>query len=117
MASRVVDALNQALLTGSSPNGYYWAFVHPNPDAPPQTYRLTRKSRNGWTLLLAASKATKEVVWVYMETEEDQKAVTEALKWLGISATISTTEAGTFLNLASGETIVSKLYGPEEKAK
>jgi len=116
MASLVRKALEAAQFTGSSPRGRYWAFRHPNPDAPPQTYRLTRRSGNGWTLLLAASKATGQVLSFFAETEEDQQAVREALQWLGIRGDILPGEE-VALRLASGESIPSRLVGGEKPKK
>lgn len=117
MASPVTNALEQAMLTGSSPRLHYWAFRHPNPDAPPQTYRFTRRSGNGWWQLLAASRQTKEVLAFFVETEEDQKAVTEALKWLGIAGKISSGEAGITLELADGKSLPSHHPGGEKPKK
>jgi hypothetical protein len=117
MASPVIEALEQAMYTGSSTKRYYWAFRHPNPDAPPQTYRLTRKAGNGWALLLAASKATKEVLSFFAETEEDQKAVKEALRWLGIQAEVVSTPEGTSLRLPSGKVMPSFHPGGEKPKK
>lgn len=116
MASLVRKSLEAAQLTGSSPQGRFWAFRHPNPDAPPQTYRLARRSGNGWTLLLAASKATGQVLAFYVETDEDQQAVREALQWLGIRGEIVAGEVAT-LRLATGEVIPSTLVGGEKPKK
>ncbi|HYG58393.1 MAG TPA: hypothetical protein VD902_10070, partial [Symbiobacteriaceae bacterium] len=88
MPSAVITALEQAKYTGSSEKHYYWAFRHPNPDAPPQTYRLTRRQGNGWAQLLAASGETKQVLNFFIAGDEDQKAVAEALRWLGIKGSI-----------------------------
>jgi hypothetical protein len=117
MGSLVIDALEQAMYTGSSPRGLFWAFRHPNPDAPPETYRLTRRAGNGWALLLAASKVTGEVLAFYVETPEDQQAIKEALRWLGISGQIETGAEGTVLKLGSGTAIPSKLSGGEKPKK
>jgi hypothetical protein len=117
MASLVVTALEAAMYTGSSPKGQFWAFKHPNPDAPPQTYRLTRRSGNGWTLLLAASKETKQVLSFYADTPEDQAAVREALKWLGIQAEIVNDGDGFILRTATGQTIRSQMAGGEKPKK
>ncbi|HLN63803.1 MAG TPA: hypothetical protein VK464_19965 [Symbiobacteriaceae bacterium] len=117
MASPVVQALEQAMYTGSGPKLYYWAFRHPNPDAPPQTYRLTRRAGNGWAQLLAASKATGQVLGFYAPTAEDRKAVTEALKWLGIKGTIEEAEEAPVLRLADGSTLVSNQPGGEKPKK
>lgn len=117
MASLVTNALEAAMYTGSSPKGLYWAFKHPNPDAPPQTYRLTRRSGNGWTLLLAASKETGDVLSFYADTPEDQAAVKEALKWLGIKGDIVTDADGVTLRLSSGKTIKSQMAGGEKPKK
>jgi hypothetical protein len=116
MASPVINALEQAMYTGSSPKGLFWAFRHPNPDAPPQTYRLTRRSGNGWTLLLAASKETKEVLGFYADTPEDQQVVLEALKWFGISAQLENRADGVVMKTA-GKEIPSKMYGGEKPKK
>jgi len=116
MASLVRKALEAAQFTGSSPQGRYWAFRHPNPDAPPQTYRLARRSGNGWTLLLAASKATGQVLSFYAETDDDRQAVREALHWLGIRGEIVIGETVT-LHLATGEAIPSALVGGEKPKK
>ncbi|MFZ5622735.1 MAG: hypothetical protein ACOY5W_17090 [Pseudomonadota bacterium] len=117
MASPVISALEAAMYTGSSPKGQFWAFKHPNPDAPPQTYRLTRRSGNGWTLILAASKETKEVLAFHADTPEDQAAVREALKWLGINGDIVAGEEGVTLRLQSGQSIPSQLVGGEKPKK
>lgn len=118
MASPVITALEAAMYTGSSPKGHFWAFKHPNPDAPPQTYRLTRRSGNGWNLILAASKETHEVISFHADTPEDQQAVREALKWLGIKGEIITEgEAGVTLQLANGGSIPSQLVGGEKPKK
>lgn len=118
MASPVVKALESAMYTGSSPKLQYWAFRHPNPDAPPETYRLTRRSGNGWMLLLAASKETKDVLAFYAETPEDQQAVTEALKWLGIPGTVQQGAEKPVLKLTGGREIPSvKSGGEKEKVK
>lgn len=117
MASPVISALEAAMYTGSSPKGQFWAFKHPNPDAPPETYRLTRRSGNGWTLLLAASKQTGEVLSFHADPPEDQAAVTEALKWLGIKGDIVTADDSVALRLASGQTVKSQLVGGEKPKK
>lgn len=117
MASPVIKALEQAMYTGSSPKLYYWAFRHPNPDAPPQTYRLTRRSGNGWWQLLAASRESKEVFSFFVETEEDQRAVREALRWLGIAGEVSAGPEGTVLKLAGGTTLPSHHPGGEKPKK
>lgn len=117
MASPVKTVLEAAMHTGSSPKGLYWAFRHPNPDAPPQTYRLTRRSGNGWTQLLAASKETKQVLNFYAESSEDQSAVKEALKWLGIAGEIKTEGESLALRLASGQSIPAQLMGGEKPKK
>lgn len=117
MASPVVTALEMAMFTGSSPKGSYWAFRHPNPDAPPETYRLTRRAGNGWQLLLAASKQTKEILNFYVETEEDKKAVNQALRWLGITGQVQDSSEGAVLNLAAGKVIPSQVYGGEKPKK
>jgi len=116
MASLVRKALEAAAHTGSSPKGLYWAFRHPNPDALPQTYRLCRRSGNGWTLLLAASRATRQVLAFYVETPADQEAVREALKWLGIRGDI-VAEPETSLRLDDGRTIPSQVVGGEKPKK
>ncbi|MBP2019835.1 hypothetical protein J2Z79_003277 [Symbiobacterium terraclitae] len=116
MASLVRKALEAAQFAGSSPKGRYWAFRHPNQDAPPQTYRLARRAGNGWTLLLAASKATGQVLSFYVESDEDQQAVREALQWLGIRGEIVPGEEVT-LRLASGASIPSQLVGGEKPKK
>lgn len=117
MASLVVSALEAAMYTGSSPKGQLWAFKHPNPDAPPQTYRLTRRAGNGWVQLLVASRETKEVLHFYAETPEDQATVKEALKWLGIKGEIVTEGESVALRLADGQTIPSQVYGGEKPKK
>ncbi len=117
MPSPVVSALEAAMYLGSSPKGQYWAFKHPNPDAPPQTYRLTRRSGNGWTLLLAASKATGDVLSFYADSPEDQAAVKDALTWLGIKGEILSGGEGTILRLATGHLIPSQLVGGEKPKK
>jgi hypothetical protein len=116
MAS-AIRALEEALYTGSSTKGYFWAFIHPNPDAPPQTFRLTRRSRNGWDLLLAASKETKEVLSFYTDTPEDRDAVQEALRWLSISGRVEESDEGPVIRLADGKVIPSQLYGGEKPKK
>ncbi|HEY3367903.1 MAG TPA: hypothetical protein VGK74_22825 [Symbiobacteriaceae bacterium] len=117
MASPVIHALEHAMYTGSSEKLYYWAFRHPNPDAPPETYRLTRRAGNGWALLLAASKATKEVLAFYAETPEDAKAVQDALRWLEIGGQVESGPEGAVLNLAGGQSIASRQAGGEKKTK
>lgn len=117
MASLVTRALEDALYTGSSPKGHYWAFRHPNPNAPPQTYRLARRSGNGWTLLLAASKATQEVLAFNADTPADQDAVREALKWLGIKGEVAVGSEGALLRLPGGRAIPSKVVGGEKPKK
>lgn len=117
MASLVVTALEAAMYNGSSPKGQFWAFKHPNPDAPPQTYRLTRRAGNGWTLLLAASKETQDILSFYAETPEDQAAVKEALKWLGIKGEILTDDQGVLLRTAAGKSIKSQMAGGEKPKK
>lgn len=117
MASPVVTALEQALHHGYSQKGQYWVFRHPNPDAPPLTFRVTRRAGNGWTLLLAASKETKEVLNFYVETPEDQAAVNEALKWLGIGGTVQSGEEGPVLKLATNKVIPSQMFGGEKPKK
>lgn len=117
MASAVTKALDQAMYTGSSPKTYYWAFRHPNPDAPPQTYRLTRRSGNGWWQLLAASRETKEVLGFFVETDEDQKAVKEALDWLGIAGEVESQAEGTVLKLKGGQSLPSHHPGGEKPKK
>jgi hypothetical protein len=114
MASPVISALEEARYTGSSPKLYYWAFRHPNPDAPPETYRLTRRAGNGWAQLLAASRVTGQVLNFYVETPEDVKAVTEALRWFGIAGQIETGAGGPVLKLASGAAIPSHHPGGEK---
>jgi hypothetical protein len=116
--SPVVAALEAAKLVNSSPKqaSQYWAFRHPNPDAPPETYRLQRREKNGWRLLLAASKATKEVLAFCAETQEDQAAVLEALKWLGIPGQIAPSPEGVTLKLAN-QSLVSKIIGGEKPKK
>ncbi|MBY6276488.1 hypothetical protein [Symbiobacterium thermophilum] len=116
MASLVHKALDAARFTGSSPKGLYWAFRHPNPDAPPQTYRLCRRDRNGWKLLLAASAATGEVLAFYVETSEDQQAVREALRWLGIRGEVLPGDPAV-LRLATGQEFPSTLVGGEKPKK
>lgn len=113
--SPVIAALAEASLINSSPRltSQYWAFIHPNPDSPPQTYRLHRKEKNGWRLLLVASKETKEVLNFCAETQEDQAAVLEALKWLGIEGQITPTAEGITLKLAN-QSLVSKIVGGEK---
>lgn len=114
-SSPVVVALAEASLVNSSPRltSNYWAFIHPNQDAPPQTYRLQRKEKNGWRLLLAASKATKEVLNFCAETQDDQAAVLEALKWLGIEGQIAPTPEGITLKVGD-KSLVSKIIGGEK---
>lgn len=116
-SSPVIHALEQAMYTGSSPRLYYWAFKHPNPDAPAQTYRLTRRAGNGWAQLLAASKATKQVLAFYAPTPEDQQAVAQALKWLGITGTVEPGGEVPVLRLADGTTLPSTLVGGEKPKK
>lgn len=115
MASPVTQALNEAMYTGSSQRLYYWAFRHPNPDAPPQTYRLTRREKNGWTQLLVASKETGDVLAFHADTPEDQKAVKEALKWFGIQGDVESSGDVTLLKLAGGSELVSAVWGGEKK--
>lgn len=117
MASPVITVLEQAKLTGSSGKGFYWAFRHPNPDAPPQTYRLTRRAGNGWAQLLAASKETKQVLAFFVETPEDQQAVKDALRWLGIPAEIQAGADTVTLKLADGTTLPSFHPGGEKPKK
>jgi len=117
MASLVISALEEAYYTGSSPQGLYWAFRHPNPDAPPQTYRLNRRAGNGWLLLLAASRETKAILSFYVETPEDQQAVRDALKWLGIPGSLESDAEGVYLRLANGQSIRSTLVGGEKPKK
>lgn len=117
MASLVTNALEAAMYTGSSPKGHFWAFKHPNPDAPPQTFRLARRSGNGWTLLLAASKATHEVLAFNADTAEDQQAVREALVWLGIKGEVAVGDQEVLLRLPGGRAIPSKVVGGEKPKK
>lgn len=119
MASLVTQALTAASLTptGSSPKGKFWVFRHPNPDAPPQTYRVTRRQGNGWVLLLAASRETKQVLSFNADTPEDQAAVAEALKWLGIAGEIKADSEETWLQLADGTRIKSQVAGGEKPKK
>lgn len=116
--SPVIAALAEASLVNSSPKltSQYWAFIHPNPDAPPQTYRLHRKENNGWRLLLVASKETKEVLNFCAETQEDQAAVLEALKWLGIQGQITPAAEGITLQVEN-QSLVSKVVGGEKPKK
>lgn len=116
-SSAVIRALEQAMYTGSSERHHYWAFRHPNPDAPPQTFRLTRRQGNGWAQLLAASKATKQVLNFYAPTEDDQKAVAEALRWLGINGRIEPGEEGPVLRLPNGTELPSHQPGGEKPKK
>lgn len=113
--SPVIAALEEATLVNSSPRltSQYWAFIHPNQDAPPKTYRLQRKEKNGWRLLLAASKETKAVLNFCAETQEDQAAVLEALKWLGIEGQIAPSAEGITLKVGD-QTILSKIIGGEK---
>lgn len=119
MASPVIKALEDARLapSGSSHKGYFWAFRHPNPDAPPQTYRLTRRAGNGWVQLLAASLQTREVLHFHADTEEDQQAVRDALRWLGITGAMEVTDDGVTLRLAGGTVLKSTLLGGEKPKK
>lgn len=117
MPSPVITALEQAMYTGSSDKRHYWAFRHPNPDAPPQTYRLTRRAGNGWAQLLAASKTTGQVLAFFAPTDDDQKAVTEALRWLGIAARIESGTEGPVLKLADGTALPSFHPGGEKPKK
>lgn len=114
MASPVIQALETAALVRSSRKGYFWAFRHPNPDAPPETFRLTRRDGNGWRLILAASKQTKDVLNFNADTPDDQAAVKEALKWLGISGTIENNANGVVLQLANGNAVRSLVAGGEK---
>jgi len=114
VASPVVKALQQAMQTGSSDKLYYWAFLHPNPDAPPQTYRFCRRAGNGWAQLLVASRETRQVLAFFAPNPEDEKAVAEALKWLGIPARI---EAGPVLKPEWGDPIPSFQPGGEKPKK
>jgi hypothetical protein len=116
MASPVIQALEAARLVNSSPKGAYWAFRHPNPDAPPETYRLHRREGNGWRLLLAASRETKAVLNFCAETPEDQAAVLEALRWFGIDGKIQPSSEGVFLHVG-GQQIPSKIVGGEKPKK
>ena len=116
-SSAVIQALEQAMYTGSSDRHFYWAFRHPNPDAPPQTFRLTRRQGNGWAQLLAASKATKQVLNFYVATEDDQKAVLEALRWLGIPGQIEPGQEGPVLRLSDGTALLSNHPGGEKPKK
>ena len=116
MASPVVAALQQAMYTGSSERLYYWAFKHPNPDAPPQTYRLCRRAGNGWAQLLAASRETKQVLAFFAGTPEDEKAVAEALKWLGIAGRVEAGAEGPVL-VVGGVSLPSVLPGGEKPKK
>lgn len=113
MASQVVQALEKASNVRSAHIGIYWAMKSPNPDHPPQSYRLHRRSGNGWALLLAASKATGEVAWFYAETDADRRAVTDALKWFGISGQIADGPQGPVLQ-AGGTELASRRYGGEK---
>ncbi len=117
MASPVTQALQQAMYTGSSPKLQFWAFRHPNPDAPPETYRLTRRSGNGWLQLLVASRETKEVLAFHADTPEDQAAVREALRWFGIEGEIVTSGEQVELRLPDGTRILSQVWGGEKKKK
>jgi|GEM_PF-2385406 len=117
MASPVIKALEECMYTGSSSKGFYWAFRHPNADAPPETYRLVRRDRNGWAQLLAASRATGQVLNFYADTPEDRKAVTEALRWFGIAGQVEVGSDGTVLKLAGGAPIPSALTGGEKPKK
>lgn len=113
MASPVIQALEKALYVRSGHVGIYWAMRSPNPDHPPMTFRLHRRSGNGWALLLAASKETGDVLSFYVESDADRQAVLEALKWLGISGRIEDTAAGPVLQ-AGGKAIPSARYGGEK---
>lgn len=115
MASPVTHALNEAMYTGSSQKLYYWAFRHPNPDAPPHTFRLTRREKNGWLQLLVASKETGAVLAFHADTPEDQAAVKDALKWFGIHGEIESAGGATILKLANGSELVSAVWGGEKK--
>lgn len=53
----------------------------------------------------------------YVGTPEDEKAVTEALRWLGIKGQIETGADGTVLKLSGGITIPSHLSGGEKPKK
>jgi hypothetical protein len=117
MPAPVIAALEQAMYAGSSPKLYYWAFKHPNPDAPPQTYRLTRRAGNGWAQLLAASRETKQVLAFYAPTAEDEAAVAQALTWLGISGRIERGAEGPVLKLPDGSWIASTQPGGEKPKK
>lgn len=117
-SSPVTLALEAASLDKSSSRftSEYWAFRHPNQDAPPETYRFHRREKNGWRLLLTASKETKEVLDFCAETQEDQAAVLEALKWLSIPGQITPSPEGITLKLAN-QSIVSKMVGGEKPKK
>jgi len=117
MASPVIAALQQAMYTGSSEKRYYWAFRHPNQDAPPQTYRLTRRAGNGWAQLLAASKETKQVLAFFVETPEDEKAVAEALMVLGIGARVEDGPEGKVPRPDYGNPLPSHHPGGEKPKK
>lgn len=117
MASLVVAALQQAMYTGSSERLYYWAFRHPNPDAPPQTYRLCRRAGNGWVQLLVASRETKQVLAFFAGTPEDEKAVTEALRWFGISGRVEAGPEGAVLKPEWGSPVPSFQPGGEKPKK
>lgn len=119
MASLVTKALGAAKLapSGSSDKGYFWVFRHPNPDAPPQTYRVTRRAGNGWLQLLAASAETKQVLHFHADTPEDQQAVRDALRWLGITGTIESGDEGVSLRLTDGTVLKSTLLGGEKPKK
>lgn len=111
----MLQALDKALHARSGHAGLYWAIRSPNPDHPPQTYRLHRRSGNGWTLLLAASRETGEVSWFYAETDADRQAVLEALKWFGGTGQITEGPQGPVLQ-AGGREVPSRRYGGEKKA-
>lgn len=115
--SLAIKALEAASMVHSSPKGDFWAFRHPNPDFPPETYRLTRRDRNGWRLILAASKTTKEIFTFHADEPGDQQAVREALGWLGIDGRIETEGETVVLKLADGKTIKSELAGGEKPKK
>ncbi|HYF93502.1 MAG TPA: hypothetical protein VD969_14915 [Symbiobacteriaceae bacterium] len=117
MASPVTAALQQAMYTRSSDKRYYWAFQRPGAAGPPQTYHLCRRAGNGWAQLLVASRETGEILAFFTATPEDEKAVAEALKWLGIPARVESGPEGPILRPERGNPLPSFHPGGEKPKK
>ncbi len=113
MASQAVQALAKAADTRSAKSGIFWAILSPNPDEPRRTFRLHRRSGNGWALLLAASREAQTVGWFFAESEDDRAAVLQALAWLGMNGRITDSPTGPVLHVGNQE-LVSRRYGGEK---